>query len=94
MNPPHFTKASGIGKRRRHTAMGGIPRTSINVADTRSMYVSHMLSRLNMAADYQSQDPIQASKQQVSTAFSNNSNQLRHGSDSVRAQNRNPLLRR
>jgi hypothetical protein len=95
--PPHFTRSASIGHRRTHASLGRVPRTTIDVADNRSMVTSLMVSRLNMNADYQSDDPINKSKQQVSTAFSNNSNQIRQGSDQATAQNRvnrKPLLRK
>jgi len=94
MFPPHFTKSSGIGHRRKHSALSSIPRNTINVADNRSMTTSLMVARLNMNADYQSSDPINRSKQQISVGFSNNANQMRNGSDEVVAQNRRPLLRK
>ena len=94
MFAPQFVKSSGIGHRRKHAALSSIPRNTVNTADNRSMTTSLMIARLNMNADYQSADPINLSKQQVSTGFSNNSNQIRRGSDEVVAQNRNPLLRR
>lgn len=94
MFPPHFTKSSGIGHRRKHSALSSIPRNTVNVADNRSMTTSLMVARLNMNADYQSSDPINQSRQQISVAFSNNANQMRNGSDETIAQNRRPLLRK
>ena len=58
------------------------------------MMTSVMVSRLNFQGDYQAADSVNKSKQQVSVGFSNNSNQLRAGSDAVVAGNRRSLLRK
>ena len=90
---PHMTKSTPIGVRRRHSRISQVHRSSIDVSNNRAIYVSKMIAKLNMEGDYVSAEPINRNKLQVSQSFSNNSNQLRHGSDEVRATNRNPLLR-
>ena len=90
---PHMTKATPIGVRRRHSKISEVHRSSVDVSNNRAIYVSKMIAKLNMEGDYVSAEPINKNKLQVSQSFSNNANQLRHGSDEVRATNRNPLLR-
>lgn len=90
---PHSTKATAIGVRRRHSKMSQVHRSSIDVSNNRAIYVSKMIAKLNMEGDYVSAEPINQNKLQVAQKFSNNANQLRHGSDQITAVNRNPLLR-
>ena len=91
---PHLTKSHSIGQRRKHRSLSEVPRTTTNISDNRSMMTSVMVSRLNFQGDYQAADSVNKNKQQVAVAFSNNSNQLRAGSDAVIAQNRRSLLRK
>ena len=90
---PHMIKSSPIGVRRRHSKISDTHRSSIDVANNRAIYVSKMIAKLNMESDYISAEPINKNKLQVAQKFSNNANQLRHGSDQIVAVNRNPLLR-
>ena len=91
---PNLTKSHSIGQRRKHRSLSEVPRTSTNISDNRSMMTSVMVSRLNFQGDYQAAESVNKSKQQVSVGFSNNSNQLRAGSDAVVAGNRRSLLRK
>ena len=90
---PHMTKSSPIGVRRRHAKISEVHRSSTDIANNRAIYVSKMIAKLNLEADYSSAEPINKNKLQVAQKFSNNANQLRHGSMEVTATNRNPLLR-
>ena len=91
---PNLTKSHSIGQRRKHRSLAEVPRTSTNISDNRSMMTAVMVSRLNFQGDYQAAESVNKSKQQVSVGFSNNSNQLRAGSDAVVAGNRRSLLRK
>ena len=92
---PNLTKSHSIGQRRKHRSLAEVPRTTINISDNRSMMTSsHGIHALNFQGDYQSSESVNKNKQQVAVGFSNNSNQLRAGSDAVVAQNRRSLLRK